>query len=761
MAKKKIPSGQPGALQARAVSGVRPKPFAATPTPALFAGMGPTDSMSPALRDDVAGGRWVAGILSFMMLVVPAIGVPDELLLQDTLKSMVASFAVLGAALLFFWLQRRRVEALRWHVLMWLPLSLMFYALGSMAWSHAYLGGVEAIRWFIFSLLLWLGMNTLTRERLPGLAWGIHVGAMLASVWTALQFWIDFRYFPQGPNPASTFVNRNFFAEYVVCTLPFSVWLLAQSRNAKLIAFLALSLSLNVVALLMTGTRSALAAMWLLLFVVFPLLGFAYRRQLAFSSWDMPRRVAAAGIMLIAVIGLGLIPTDNPKIAAELRGENALERGILRSFSVLTDRDEFSTGSLSIRLTLWKATGRMIGDRPLSGVGAGAWEVYAPLYQTAGSQIETDYYAHNEILQLLAEYGLIGWGFVLCLAAYLASAAWATLKSSTAESIAQAPLRAMALSSLLALLIVSNAGFPWRLASTGLIFAICLSILAASDTRLSLRKRWTATELRWTSQRSHALVLSTSLLIVLATYISWQAVQCERKIVRAVQLALAISQSGDPNNPGWDRSKLEMMDLIQEGIAINPHYRKLTPMVADELAHWGDWKNAILVWESMVASRPYVVAILSNIGRGYAQLGDAGKVREYLVRARRIQPAAIPVRSLEVLFLSRTGRGELAARLVKQYLAEGSYDYDMVNTSWLLGLRSGDYDLAIRGLELRNEKWPARKVDGLLKLGNLYANQIKDDSKALASYQAALAAASPDMKVAVRQQIPPAFLARL
>ena len=29
---------------------------------------------------------------------------------------------------------------------MWLPLALMFYAIGSMLWSHAYLSGVEAVR---------------------------------------------------------------------------------------------------------------------------------------------------------------------------------------------------------------------------------------------------------------------------------------------------------------------------------------------------------------------------------------------------------------------------------------------------------------------------------------------------------------------------------------------------------------------------------------------------------------------------------------
>ena len=65
--------------------------------------------------------------------------------------------------------------------------------------------GVEAVRWFIFSLLVWVGLNTLSRDRVPMLALGIHLGAVTAALWTALQFWVDFKLFPQGPNPASTF----------------------------------------------------------------------------------------------------------------------------------------------------------------------------------------------------------------------------------------------------------------------------------------------------------------------------------------------------------------------------------------------------------------------------------------------------------------------------------------------------------------------------------------------------------------------------
>jgi O-antigen ligase len=715
---------------------------------------------APTLVTEVANGGWVVAILCFMMFLTPAIGASQETLLQDTLKSMVVSFSALSAGLLFFVQQRTRRENLRWHALMWLPVALMLYALCSMVWSHAYLGGVEAVRWFIFALLLWTGLNTLSSERLPALAWAIHGGAVVASVWTALQFWNNFSYFSQGPHPASTFANRNFFSEYVVCTLPFSFWLLAQTRTSKLLLALTFTSALSIVALMMTGTRSALVAMWLLLLVVFPLVGFLHRRQLAFSTWRWLKRSLVVLLLPATVLGLGSIETGNPTIRGELRGQTALERGLLRTASVI-GKDEFKTGSFSDRLTMWKATGKMIQANPLAGVGAGAWEVFVPLYQTAESQLETDYYAHNEIVQLLAEYGLVGWFFVLALLVYLTVAAWRTFKSRGGAAQAEAPLRATALASLLALMLVSNAGFPWRLAGTGAIFAICLAILAASDARLYKSSRWAATAMAWRPAYSRQMALTTVLLIALAAYISHQAAESEEKIVKAVQMALAISQSRDPNNPRWEPTKSAMLNSLGQGISINPNYRKLTPMVADEMARWGDWATAIRIWETVVPSRPYVVAILANIARGYLQTGHLEKAIYYLDRCKKIQPQAPAVRSLEIILLSRTGQESEAIRLTKKSLADNVFDHDIVNGAWVLGLRNGDYELAIQGMELRNRKWPAEQVDGLLKLGNLHAFQKNDEVKALSLYREALAAAPGEGKDAVKKQIPASFLAKL
>ena len=205
-------------------------------------------------------GDWSVLVLSLTMLMATALGMPSEEMLQDTFKSIVLSWGTLVACLVFLGFRQNQPKPLHWHPVAWLPVSLTAYALGSMVWSHTYLAGVESARWFVFTAIFLLGIYTFDRNRIPRLALGIHLGATMASVWTALQFWFDFGYFPQGAAPASTFVNRNFFAEYAVCALPLSMFLLTREKQTKWIYALTLSIAFNITALMMTGTRGALAA---------------------------------------------------------------------------------------------------------------------------------------------------------------------------------------------------------------------------------------------------------------------------------------------------------------------------------------------------------------------------------------------------------------------------------------------------------------------------------------------------------------------
>ena len=719
-------------------------------------------NLSPAMNERGAGGAVLpVAVLALMMVLVPAVGATSVLMLQDTLKSAVVAFGVLTASLLFFWQQRRRGAPLLWHGLVALPMALMLYAMVSMMWAHAYLAGVEAIRWFVLTLLLWLGLNVMKRrEQVTTLAWAIHGGTLIASIWAALQFWLDWSLFPQAVDPASTFSNRNFFAEYAVCTLPFSVYVLARLRESRWLAWVALSVSMVVVAIIMTGTRSALIAL-LMLVPVLMLSLFKYRHQFTFSSWKRSTRTLVSMILLAGVLGMGLVPSGNVRIVNENVGTTALQRSFARAVSMQAST-EYTEGSFSMRAAMWKATGRMMMANPFWGVGAGSWEVQIPLYQHFGEALETAYFAHNEFLQLLAEYGaVVGGLFLAVLLAYLWLAAGKTWRLQD-ENLDEAPLRAIALASLLALMIVSNAGFTWRLASTGALLVLCLAILAASDARLGIGESFFVAPLPWRPAFSRAMSVSLFCCLVLAAHITLQAALAERKIVGALRLASYAAKSKSSAAELSAAQRTRVIENIREGIAINPHYRRLTAMVADNLAANGDWANAVWIWESVAASRPNVPTTWFNIAQAHTQLGQNDMAMASLNRARSLEPEIRGLRTLEIVLLSRTGHEMQAADMLTHDFDQGRYEIDSLQVAYVIGLKTRNWALAIRSLELRKQTWPAQAAEAFLLLGMIYADPaVGDQAKALASFREGLQAAPPEQRGDYLKRVPHRYHAGL
>ncbi len=201
--------------------------------------------------------------------------------------------------------------------------------------------------------------------------------------------------------------------------------------------------------------------------------------------------------------------------------------------------------------------------------------------------------------------------------------------------------------------------------------------------------------------------------------------------------------------------------MIQEGVRINPHYRKITPMVADELARWGEWRNATWIWESVLASRPHVVALLTNAARGHITMGDTARAAQLLDRAIKLQPRAPSVRSLEIIVLGRLGQEERALQRAHQSIDEGIYDNDLVTGAFILGWRAGQFEFAARAMALRMQLAPTSKATDYAQLGKMYAIAAKDDAKAMAAFREALSLANETQRPVVLNQIPSDFRARL
>ena len=136
MAKKKRNSPPKGPANNPAAPGANPS-MAAADRPAKVSAGVTAAKMLAALPGEISRGDWTVIIFALMMFFAPALGVPHEEMLQDTLKSIIVSFMGLGALLLFFWRQRNRREAVRW------PLALFFTARS----SHSYRGTVASAYW--------------------------------------------------------------------------------------------------------------------------------------------------------------------------------------------------------------------------------------------------------------------------------------------------------------------------------------------------------------------------------------------------------------------------------------------------------------------------------------------------------------------------------------------------------------------------------------------------------------------------------------
>lgn len=640
----------------------------------------------------------VTTVLAVLMALLPAAGVPGEWVLQDTLKSALLAAGTLTAA----WVGLgSRPRSLRWHGVLAIPLLWMAYALGSMVWSHSYLAGVEAARWALLSLLLWVGLQSLHSGNAMRLVWGIHAGAVAASAWAAAQFWMDLQWFNQAAPPASTFVNRNFYAEYAICALPFSVLALAQLQTPRWRQLMALSLGFNLVALMMTGTRSALGA----LLLVTPLLLYVlwrYRTQLAWWRWSRASLLSVMLVLGLSVLALGGIPSGHPESA----GYTALTRSWQRASS-MAEGTVYREGSFAYRSMMWKGSARMLLDKPWTGVGAGAWEVFIPLYQGPEADEEPDYYAHNEYLQLLAEYGLpVGGATLAVLLAYLLLAARNTWRLSV-DTEPDAPLRAIALCSLLALLVVSLAGFPWRLATTGAFFMLNLALLAGSDTRLQLRDALGHGEVVLSTGLRRARVALLLLGSALAAVVSIQAFRAEMDIVRGIQhlnRALSIRHT-DPQ--ASEAARLEGVDLLRSGIAINAHYRKIVSIGAEQLARMGDWENATTILRSIAESRPYVANVWANLVLAHVELRQPEAAMAAWRELERLQPESKRTRALDILVLRRSGRSEEAAWKLRSYLNAGLVEYDLIRFALAVGLETGDEALATKAYQLWARDWPS------------------------------------------------------
>ena len=255
--------------------------------------------------------------------------------------------------------------------------------------------------------------------------------------------------------PSGSFVNRNHFAGLLEMCIPMAVMIgygmlrknqdrySSPLRPALLACLFFGAAAVMMLSLVRTSSRMGFMATMASLFLMAVVAIFSATRE------SGRLRFIPIGILaLFFAAAFIFMPTDK---LAERFADMATSENSLTSDS---------------RLQMWKQTLPLIATYPLVGCGLGAYESCFYTYKAVAPDMTVDY-AHNDYLQVLAEFGISGFAVVIAIFLLLYTRAFHNFSVGKPDST----IALGCIGALTAIMIHSTADFNLYIPANGLIVA--------------------------------------------------------------------------------------------------------------------------------------------------------------------------------------------------------------------------------------------------------------------------------------------------
>lgn len=437
---------------------------------------------------------------------------------------------------------------------------------------------------------------------------------------------------------SGTFINPNNFAGYMALLLPMLVaWLIAGRINAALRFVAGYAALVLGVGLVVSASRGGLlAATGGLLALVFMLV-----RQKAFR---LPALIMLTVLVLGGLVAIGQTKLTQWRIAQTQRTE--------------LDRDA--------RFLMWQSAEEMWRDHVWLGVGPGHYDAVFPQYRPDLLQRIKPYFAHNDYLNTLADYGLIG--ALLILGVILAAEfgfrhGWRHLRREADDMQG-------ARSNRLALLLGASAGvtaalihalfdYNFHIPAYALLFVFYLAVMATAWR--TDNDRW------WWRPLAGGKTVLTCLCVAAAV---WFGLHAQKRIKETILLTeLRQTKYSAPEYPA----------LLLAVVQCDPQ----NPQSAYELAEY----HRACSWEQ---------------NRDFKEQGR--QALEWYAKAAQLNPHAPLVPLRQAMTLTWIGEGAAAEPYLKEAerLAPNDY-YTLGNIGWCY-FQQDKYAEALKYLELSHQR---------------------------------------------------------
>jgi O-antigen ligase len=396
----------------------------------------------------------------------------------------------------------------------------------SLDWQTSFLGSYDrqegiASQGFYFLWLLVLFFNLISWKNIGGKAYSLkakirrllvvaNLSASLVAIYGILQILnIDFLTWPDEPyltgRAISTFGQPNFFASFLLLTIPLAIYLAYSSRHFRTKAFFTFTAVFQILGLFSSASRGGLVSLLAI--------GFLFLAYLFFVSKLRARAKIIVSTVAAFILILGII--------------------ILEIFTPGRLRESFNlgAGSFAARINFFQAASDAILEKPVFGYGLeNSGEVFIKYYDNdwgiyADVSSNTDR-AHNLILDILLNAGFFGlllfslWYYSFFKLAFL------NYRLAKNKNLTLA-IAAGALGYLISLL------FSFAIVAAEVYFWFFFALLAALNFNYENSQPLLSAESRASALKSGALKLGLKISILMAVLIiaSWQIVLNARVLI--------------------------------------------------------------------------------------------------------------------------------------------------------------------------------------------------------------------------------------
>lgn len=243
-----------------------------------------------------------------------------------------------------------------------------------------------------------------------------------------------------------TFVNANHFAAFLALGLNLAIASLLTRSMENHRQWVIIGGIFMIIGLLVSQSLGAIAGFCMSIVMFFVV-------HMSYLSGTPPRY----NRWLIAIAGLIFVVATLSFVPAEI---------VLRELAGLEH-------SISRRISLWASTWSMFVSYPIAGIGGGAFYSVFPAFRNLQTGSNIYHHAHNDYLEFLVEYGLIG---AMLLAWFLVKITKTNWSAVLAMTGLQRTFGLASLACLAGLAIHSIVDFPLQILGYSLYFLVIVCV---------------------------------------------------------------------------------------------------------------------------------------------------------------------------------------------------------------------------------------------------------------------------------------------